>query len=283
MEHPYIEEYNIADRYLSGKLSAQERMRFEGHIKNCTQCLDQLGMIDGLRMGLRAVTVKEVWRSRTYIEGGLLARIMRLSRARQKALLAGVILLIALPMGLAILEWSRAQHTLARETQAVAEWRLKYEESVRATRDLMKEMQTRNQLTTQPKSEREDSSRLQGKLEKVRPSQAVVPVFALGVTRDGAPEPVNQITLSPTSKLIVLLLELVPDPDLQSYQAAISTADGRNIWRKDELKPSSNDALALSFNSSLFKPGNYLLTLEGLTTQKRHVLIAKYIFDVSTR
>jgi hypothetical protein len=49
------------------------------------------------------------------------------------------------------------------------------------------------------------------------------------------------------------------------------------------LKPSSKDALALSVNSSLFKPGSYRLTLEGFTVGKRYVPVARTIFQVLTQ
>jgi RHS repeat-associated protein len=57
---------------------------------------------------------------------------------------------------------------------------------------------------------------------------------------------------------IVLLLELGPEPGLQSYRVAISTADGRNIWSESNLEPTSDNALALGLYSSLFKPGKLL-------------------------
>src|SRR5262245_11436140 len=99
MEHSYIEEHNIADRYLLGQLSAEERTRFEEHCENCMQCSNRLEAIDGLRTGLRIVAGEEVWRLRAHVKVGVLARIVRLSRASQTALLAGTILLITLPMG----------------------------------------------------------------------------------------------------------------------------------------------------------------------------------------
>src|SRR5919109_357409 len=52
MEHSYVDEHNIADCYVLGKLSAEERLRFEEHCENCMQCSDQLEAIDGLRTGL---------------------------------------------------------------------------------------------------------------------------------------------------------------------------------------------------------------------------------------
>jgi hypothetical protein len=286
MEHSYIEEHNIAERYLLDKLSPEERMLFGGHIKNCVQCVNLLEVIDGLRIGLKSVAAEEVCRQRPHLEAGLFARIMRLSRVRQKTLLLGVILLIALPVGLVILGWSRARGELGRTMRIAEEWRRKYEEREQATRDLMKEIQTRDQLAARPGSERGDRPGLPIEAKNVTPPQVVVPVFALSVTSIGGPDltrPVNQIKLSQTPKLIILLLESKPDPGLRSYRAAISTADGRNIWRESNLSAISNGALALSFNSSLFKPGNYLLTLEGLTTQNRYVMIAQYTFGALTQ
>jgi hypothetical protein len=284
MEHSYIEENNIADRYLLGKLSAQERIRFEEHCENCLECLNRLEMVDGLRRGLRVVAGEEVWWSRAYIRTGLLAWLMRLGRGSHTVLLACVILLIALLMGWLILQWSRARRDLAQTRQIAAEWQRKYEESEQAARDLKKEVQAQDQPATRPEIEREDRPRAPG--EKVVPSQAVVPILALSVMRNTDPDlsqPVNQIRLSPTSKSIILLIELGPEPGLQSYRVAISTADGRNIWRESNLKPISDNSLALGLNCSLFKQGNYLLTLEGLTTQKRYLLTARYTFAVHTR
>jgi hypothetical protein len=108
-----------------------------------------------------------------------------------------------------------------------------------------------------------------------------IPVFALSLARSGdadLSQPVNRITFSPSSKLTILLLELDPSSDLQSYRATISTADGRSIWNRSGLKPSSPDALAVSFNTSLLKPDNYLLILEGRAAQGRYAPVAKYTF-----
>jgi Putative zinc-finger len=294
MEHSYVEEHNIADCYLLGKLSAEERFRFEEHYENCMQCSDQLEAIDGLRTGLRIVAGEEVWRPRAHVKNGAFARIVQLSRANQMALLVCAILLIVAPMGLLILERSRTRRNLAQITLSVAELRRKYEERDQAARDLMKEAQARDQQLSaqrdrgaaQSEGAREDRSRPADGIEKAAARQAAVPVFALRAMRsDGLdlPRVTNRITLSSPPKLIVLLLELGPDTDFQSYRVAISAANGRSIWRKRQLTPSTNDTLALGLNSGLFKPGDYLLTLEGLTAQGRYVLIARHSFLVITQ
>jgi anti-sigma factor RsiW len=297
MEHSYIEDHRIADRYLSGKLSIEERMRFEEHFVDCPECLDRLQTIDDFRAGLRAVAAEEATRLRAYLRvgrAGVLARIALLARRRQGPLLAAAILLFAAPMTLLIAEWMSARRELAQAIQESSEWRRKCEESERAARDLAKEMQTR---------ERESSLRLErltaqfGRAwnspdsaptpsNKAAERQSETPVFALSVVRGGGADPsqpVNRIALPTQSKPIILWLELEPDPDLHSYRVAISTTDSRSIWTKDGLKPNSKNALTLSFNSSLFKPGDYLLTLEGITAQKGRTPVATYTFRALIR
>jgi len=297
MEHSYIKDNHIVDYYLSGKLPAEKRMRFEEHFVDCSECHGRLQMADNFRAGLRIVAAEEAMRFRAYLgfkRAGALARVAWLVRRRRAPLLTGVILLIALPMSLLVLEWKSARRDLAQATKTSSEWRRKYEEGEQAARDLAKETHAR---------ERESSlqrERLAALLERMRkagdspfpPSrkeaeyQSEAPVFALSVVRGDSPDlsqPVNRIAFAPSSKWMVLLIELEPNPDLSSYRGAISTAAGRTIWTKNGLNPNSKNALALSFNSNLFKPGDYLLTLEGLTAQEGRVPVATYAFRVLTR
>ena len=297
MEHSYIENHHIADRYLSGKLSIKERMRFEEHFVDCAECLDRMQTIDDFCAGLRTVAAEEATRLRAHLSvgrAGVLARIALLVRRRQGLTLAVAILLIALPLALLIPEWRSARRELAEANQESSEWRRKYEESERAARDLAKEMQTREResylrlerLAAQFGSMRNSPDSAPLPSHKAAERQSEAPVFALSVVRGGGADPsqpVNRITLPPQSKSIILLLELEPDPDLHSYRVAISTADGRSIWTKDGLKPNSKNALAISINSSLFNPGDYLLTLEGITARKGRTPVATYTFRAHTQ
>jgi hypothetical protein len=261
------------------------------------QCLDTLETTDDFRAGLRIVVVKEALLQRAYLQtgrAGLLASLVRLSRARRAALLVGAILLIGLPPAALIMEWRSARRDLAQATQALSEWQRKYEKGERSALDLIKEMQERErqsseqrqQLAAQLEREQEERGRLADEVNKAVRPQVVVPVFDLSHERSADPDlsqPANRIVLSHSSKLFILLLELTPDPDILSYRASISTSDGRNIWMESDLKPNSDDTLALSLNSGLFKPGAYLLTLERLTAQKRYALKAEYTFRLLTR
>jgi hypothetical protein len=293
MEHSYIEEHNIPDRYLAGKLSPEEQMRFEEHFVDCTQCLDRLEPTYDIRTGLKAIAAEEALQARADLQirlagaAGLLARVARLSRARRAALLASLMLAIALPMALLILEWRSVRRELAQANQTSSELQRKYEEGEQTARAQVNEILSRERQLSEQRDtlaaqlERERAERLRPAENKGAGLESDIPVFALSLARSGdadLSQPINRITISPSSKLTILLLELDPNSNLQSYRATISTADGRSIWSKSGLRPSSQDALGVSFNTSLLKPNNYLLTLEGLTAGGRYAPVAKYTF-----
>jgi hypothetical protein len=290
MEHSYIKDHHIADCYLSGKLSVEERMRFEEHFVDCAECLDWLQTAENFHAGLRIVAAEEATRFLAYMrvrQAGVLARVAGLIRRRRAPWVAVVILPIALPMALLILEWRDARRDLAQATRTSSEWRRKYEEGEQAARDLAKGMQTRERESSLQRERlaaqlmRKATNSPFPPFRKAAGYESEAPVFPLSVVRGDSSDlsqPVNRIALAPSSKWMILLLELEPDPDLRSYRGAISTSDGRSVWAKDGLKPNSRNALALSFNTNLFKPGDYLLTLEGLTAQGGHALIATYPF-----
>jgi hypothetical protein len=290
MEHSYIEKHDVVGRYLSCRLSDEELIRFEEHFLNCQQCVDQLETTEDIRCGLRTAAAEEAWLSKIHSHAGFLAWIVRLRRARRTMFLAIAIILIA-PIAWLAWMWNGARRELIGARQTSLAWQRSYEQSAQAARDLTKEMQTqerrisdeRDRLAAQLKSEREAGARLPHPLNRAIGGETVVPVFSLSMVRDINPdisEPVDEITLSPLSKSIILLLDLEADPDLQPYRAVVLTSDGRNVWSREGLRPKSKDGLALSFNSNLFKPDTYLLTLEGLTTERRYKLIAKYTFRI---
>jgi hypothetical protein len=298
MDHLYIEEHNIADRYLIGRLSAEEQRRFEEHFLDCQRCRSWLEMAHHFRAGLQSVFASGQTESGVYLQAGRAGKpwlsTSRLSRKRQLSLQAAAALLVLSLMTWPILEWRRASSDLTRARQVAAEWQRKYEEGEDARNDLMWEMQARDRRSSVERDhlvaqlERERGLRaLQAvRRERASLSQANLSVFALSMARGGdsdLSEPANRIVLSPRSELVIFLLELVSEPELQSHRATISTYDNQKIWRKSNLKLDSNNILMLEFNPRLLKLGDYVLTLEGLTAQDSPTIIAQYTFRVLSR
>jgi Putative zinc-finger len=298
MDHLYIEEHNIADRYLIGQLSAEEQRRFEEHFLDCQRCRSWLEMAHHFRAGLQSAFASEEAESGVYLQSGRAGKpwlsTSRLSRKRQLSLQAAAALLVLSLMTWPILEWRRASSDLTRARQVAAEWQRKYEEGEDARNDLMWEMQARDrrssverdQLVAQLERERGLRALQAVRRERASLSQANLSVFALSMARGGdsdLSEPANRIVLSHRSELVIFLLELVSEPELQSHRATISTYDNQKIWRKSNLKPDSNNILMLEFNPRLLKLGDYVLTLESLTAQDSPTIIAQYTFRVLSR
>ncbi|HKX31429.1 MAG TPA: hypothetical protein VJ302_27330 [Blastocatellia bacterium] len=222
---------------------------------------------------------------------GLWARMAGLSQVGQAALLAAAAMLIAGPMAWVIWEWRSNGHKLAQAEQAASAWQRRYEEQLQKVHDLTGGMQAREeqfsaqhaQLAAQLERERKARGRLEDRVDNREEDRALVSILTLSVERSTRPDPskpINRIALSRLSKLTVLWLELGTDSDLPSYRATLLTIEGSKLWTESGLKPNSRGALALGLHSGLFKPGIYLLTVEGLTGPEHYAAIAKYSFRV---
>ncbi len=94
MDHTYLEENQIAERYLMGQLSAAETVRFEEHYLTCEECVDRLEQARRFRRALRAVAAEEAAPSARL---GILAAFVRLRRSARAALVAALLALVVVP------------------------------------------------------------------------------------------------------------------------------------------------------------------------------------------
>jgi hypothetical protein len=237
MDHGYIDEHNVADCYILGTLSAEERARLEEHFVDCPQCLDRLEDVERWRRALKAAVA----------EG---PRVIAWPSKTASVLLAACLVLAVAPVFL-WRELSRARADLDRARSASSNWQRRYEES------------------------------LQARSEPPLPS--TVPVFPLTLARSAAeeaPAPSVRIVLPQAAPWTVFSLELADDPSLLSYRAQLSTVQGQQVWTASGLKPSQPTSLALVIPSQLLKPGDYALTLEGLTGRDSFILVGRYPFRV---
>src|SRR6185436_87197 len=117
MTHLSIEENNIAERYLTGKLSAEEEAGFEEHFIDCEECLDRLKTTNRFRRALRTAVAQDAGyaMANAVARTGRLAKVASLSKTRRAALAGIAILLIAgLPSILYVMEIRRVHAELDR-------------------------------------------------------------------------------------------------------------------------------------------------------------------------
>jgi hypothetical protein len=81
-------------------------------------------------------------------------------------------------------------------------------------------------------------------------------------------------------------LETRFDGDYSSYEAVLQTAEDKRIWSEGNLNAEifpGGKRVFLDLSTSLLPPGDYILTLRGLTVSGRPETVAEYAFRVDKR
>ena len=277
MDHSYVEEHDLIESYLAGRLSEEERDAFEAHYFACEACLELLETAEAFREGMQQAAAEDIARASTArAQLGLLAAFAALSRWRRFALAGALLLLAALPsfwlMGRnRALEQRLASASAGAEQQRAAlETRLQSQELARAG--------DRRKFNEELARERERQSR---EAVAVQP-QVNVPFFVLAAVRSGEEagrEPVNQLPLSSSTGSVILTAELAI-VDHPRYRASLRTASGQEVWQAQGLRPDSRDTLVLLLPASLLQPGVYQLAIEGANDGASWSTVAAYPFRV---
>lgn len=279
MEHAHAEAHDLADAYLAGRLSEEERAVFEAHYFDCAACLERLEATEGLREGMRQVAAEDLaGAAADRARLGLLAALAALSRGRRLALAAAFLLLAALP-GLWLLGQKRAlEGQLAAAVAGAGEQRAAFEARLRGLEEARAADRRRQEEALGRERERQART-------AVEEPQVNVPVFLLAAVRSGEEagrEPVNQVPLAPGARSIVLTAELAT-VDFPFYRASLRTGEGREIWKAEGLRPDDRDTLVLLLPASLVPPGVYRLAIEGGRDGGRWFAAGVYPFRVVRR
>lgn len=95
MDHQYITDNNLIERYVLGRLPVAEQLRFEEHFAECSECVAELELADDFSTALRAVVADDARRA---LSAGLAAALTRWLRGPRIAMLLGVlVMVVALP------------------------------------------------------------------------------------------------------------------------------------------------------------------------------------------
>lgn len=284
MDHKFITEVDLVDRYLMGRLAPEEAVAFEEHFVDCQECVGRLNTTKALMDGLRIVLSDQALAPRE--PRRLVWPLLRPSIRRSLALAAGILLLVA-SFAAVYIQIRRSRAEAAQARLASAEWQHRYEEE-RATSSLAemkhqdsareltaKAAQIRAELENQRKQNAADAA---GYRAALRTPQINFKTFLLSSTR-GEPSAgtANEIVVprSPTNFAISVSLE---GERHKAYAMTIVDKRHRRIWKRRGLPDS--DALSARFISTFFLDGDYTLTVEGLAGDGRRSVVGEYPFRV---
>jgi hypothetical protein len=265
MDHTYIKEHNVVERYEMDKLTPAESACFEEHFVDCPECQSQLTTARDLRQALRAAATENGNLP------GLKATSPRIgvpvSRLAAASSAACLVLLMVTVVFL-VRETLHLQRQLSQANDASRALRQRYEAERQSNTE-------RQQQPTQPGDQNDSASGL----------PVIASVFALDITRgdeSGGSGPADRVVLSKSPQWVVLSLDLNGN-HFQSYRATLAHSGGEALWKAGGLTPARTNTLGLTFPSGFFRQGDYFLTLEGQSRQGSYAVAGHYSFRVTIK
>lgn len=265
MDHAYIRVNNVVDRYVLRRLPAAESANFEEHFVDCADCQQELATAQEFSQALREASAYD--RKLLAVEAPTRVRVLPVWRWAFLGAAACVVLMLPI-LFRSVRESSRLQDELSRASSDSASWRMRYEALQRSGAETQKQ--------SPPTPAGQPSMTVAG-------LPVVAAVFPLNITRGAEPEGPSagdRIVLSKSPQWVVLSLDLDGN-EFHSYRATLARSGGPSLWHEEGLAPSPSNTLAITFPSSSFQSGDYLLTLEGLSQGKGYTAAGHYPFHVS--
>jgi hypothetical protein len=246
MDHSYVEEHQIADRYVMGTLPAEEAERFENHYLSCPECLDSLELAESVQRGFKRMAGQDVAKVAAVQQLAVVAWLARLGRMRQLGVLLAALLVVAvLPSSLAL----RSATQLAQNRSTLEQERQRSAAAGNLKEELARERETR--------------AHAEGQLAQASQPRANDRIVSLGVERGMGFEssPTQRVHLPKDGGWIVLEAP-VDSPFQKSYRAVLRDGQGKEVWHGGELQRSERDTLTFSLPPTLLPPGDYSVTIE---------------------
>jgi hypothetical protein len=252
MDHAGIDDQLTAERYVLGKLTEEERDRFEEHFLDCSRCLEAIEASEGLREGLKAAAT----------EASAPSGNVSAFRPRERKTRPLVSLLAAACVGLGLLSALFFAQTRAARLELAG------------SRQLLQQTQRRQaELEGELSRQRAES----GRATERAASLTAAPVFLLNLTRSSSPEPEDRVILPEAAGWVTLAFDRPERRGVSDYRVRVSSADGRPIGEAAPARAASGRLLAVSLPSERLTSGDYVLEVEGLDGNE-FVSLARYRF-----
>lgn len=274
MDHEQIDQLNLIDRYLMGKLLADESAGFEEHFVDCPRCIARLQTTKNFMQDLRLAAVEQAAHTAPRAPRNGWRGAVKTFLPKPLAWV-GVCMLIAAAGGaFFVIDYTRRLRDEANQATRRAEQgqrRYEDERQAAAAADQLHreaEAQQNEQLRAlAAKLKAEEARRAEMAAASRRlPSAGNLPLFALASVRSGESNPaesMNRVILPRAAAIFALSVALEGETPYEAYRITILDEGRRPILKRDRLSPGSHDALTVWLQPGLFRPGHYMMVVEG--------------------
>lgn len=291
MDHGYIDQYDLVERYLMGKLPDEERARFEDHYADCPECFDRLKITRNFIEDLQSPAARQALQLDNYTIERTHLPFAYLSSPRTMILAASFVLTIIIAgiiVSIVFIQNLRSDVNQARNE--AAEWQHNYEEARESADELSRRFEEREQELTERlralETRTQDTQGASGERTaesglwiqpKINPL-----IFSLKSVNRSANHAAttNEIKLPARPDGFLISMGLESDVSYTDYQVTIINDRGATVIKGKGFKRSSDNALSIGLNSKLFQSGDYLLKVDGITKGGDATLIGNYPFRI---
>ncbi len=244
MDHSYIEEHNLIERYALGRLSPDQQVDFEEHFATCAQCLEGVELAQDLGSALRSVAA----------EDGAFA-----SAAEGEPTPPSPDKVRPEGSGGRVLPWPQ---------------RFQRFQPLAAAAVLILALAPSAWLASRNRG-------LSGDLERLRRPRANVPAVVLDNLRDSASATRAPVLELPAGEpWLTLALEVGADEGATAFDVVLEDAGDRRLWRGEGLAPTPWGVLSLTFPAEQVPAGSYRLRVTARDDRGREEPIGSFPFEV---
>lgn len=289
MNHDYINQSNLIDLYVLGKLTADEAEEFEDHFIDCPACVEQLNTTRSFIQDLKSLAVQE-----TLLLGNKSAPATRRWHLRQlvplrlwAAIACSCIVVAGVLTFFAIRRLAQLEAELRQAKQDASVISQRYQRGLETAAESERQHQEAKQQLAQRVDELERKLKNDGREQSSVPGSEApevnFPIYALvSVARGQVPDPID-ITPPASSSKFAFSIPVEDRRDFRVYRMTIVDHRGATVWRQSGFRPDAYHALSLSLNSNFLTPGTYDLRVEGLTPPNQWNTVGSYPFRFARR
>lgn len=290
MDHEQIDRLGYVDHYLMGRLPPEESARFEEHFVDCPRCVARLQTTKNFLEDLRSVAAAHASRAKLERAGRGSRRFRRTLSRRTTFLAVGCLLIAAVAAAAFVVNHAqRLRAEVAWAKEVAEQWEHRFEdERQRATAADRERQEADSQQAERLRA-------LEGKLEAAEAQHAILvaefsrrmpaaghlPIFPLNSVRGGEAgkaEAGKRVVVPRSALVFALSVPLEGTGPYDQCRGTIVDDRQRHVWSGGLPVDSEQDALFAWFKPALFRPGHYVLIVEGVKQAGGWTVVGNYPF-----
>jgi hypothetical protein len=288
MNHEQIDQFDLIDRYLMGKLPAEESVGFEEHFVDCQQCLARLQTTKCFLQDLRLVAAEQASQIDHLHPRSAFWHFPQTLLRKPLAWVAACLLIAAVATGFVV---NYTQHLRTSRDQAEnrsEQWQRRYEDERQAVLSIEKQHQetelqwdkNRRDLETKLQDEEAKQAKRTADFSQqmiLAGNLTVLPLISVRGSAANAPE----ITLHHSSSFFLVSISLEGEKRFETYRIKIFDDHSLPVGKSRLLMPGQEDFLLLSLPAGIFRPGQFSLVLEGVNKSGGAEDLGNYPFKIT--